>query len=209
MKMWPGWEGSSQGFNFKALEKKRGRGRIRDGDALGVGGDREEIFRDRILGAGGSEVPPVALFQPRDAFKGGGREVSSGLHGKSFYSCKQKGSRALASCPAARRFLPRSCFGGKTLGICSARPGSTSERAASSPGNGGEHRSAPTSRCPPLPKMGPTGQLGACLLIIAGMLTREERRMLPGARRRWGRTQTLRPVERGRGGGSCGGLMRA
>lgn len=36
--MWPGWEGSSQGFNFKALEKKRGRGRIRDGDALGVGG---------------------------------------------------------------------------------------------------------------------------------------------------------------------------
>lgn len=83
------------------------------------------------MGPDSSEVALAASFPPPPPpglffFKGGGkREVSSGLHGKSFYSCKQKGSRALASCPAERRIpAPFPLFGGKTLGICSARPGS-------------------------------------------------------------------------------------
>jgi len=42
MKMWLDWEGSSQGFSFKAKTSTRRRqGRISGGDALG--GDREEI----------------------------------------------------------------------------------------------------------------------------------------------------------------------
>lgn len=88
--MWPDWEGFGQGFNFKG---RRGGG-IR-GDAPGGGGQGGDLGTTFWVQTGQKRLwqlySPSA--PPRDAFKGGGREVSSGFaRQKSFYSFKQKGS---------------------------------------------------------------------------------------------------------------------
>lgn len=97
------------------------------------------------------------------------------LHGKSPFTASNKRVREpWRHAPLRGGFLPRSYFEGKTLTICSVRPGSASERE----NGGGSTGVTPTP--PPSKKKVPAGQLGTRLLIKDVLLMREKRREVPG-----------------------------
>lgn len=100
-------------------------------------------FRDHILGADGSEVSLASLFPPRMLLREGEEKFPAVCTASPFTAANKRVREPWRHAPLRGGFLPRSYFGGKTLAICSARPGSTSERAGSSRENRGERRSRP------------------------------------------------------------------